>query len=78
MIARSCTAALQCQTALGELTRGSLHPIDCFLVGEPAHEITHAFLEGDHRAEAEQRLAATRVRVAMANVARAVLANDLA
>ena len=57
MIARSCTARGSArETALGELGRCGVDPVDRLLIRKPPNELAHAVLELDGGPEAEQRL----------------------
>src|SRR5688572_231737 len=81
MIARSCTAQRRVgagpspgQAALEELARRVIDAVDGLLVRQPLNEVSHAIFEPRRGAEAQELSSARRVGVAVANVARPVLA----
>src|ERR671936_1853615 len=73
---------IETETSAGEATRNQgltcgVDGIGRLLRGEPRKQILHPVLERDLRTEAEQLFRELRVCVAMADVARAVLVDDL-
>src|SRR2546428_582546 len=69
--------ALTREAACNERVARRVHRIRRLLSLEPGEQLLHAGLEGDLRAETEQLVGQSGVRIAVTNVAGAVLAHDL-